>query len=123
MKKHLVTLLLSIATCALLTSAQAQEQSQIFEQNDATQGFQLNQEKLTVAGNNNSLVILGNCTTLVVTGSGNTIKILAVDTIEVVGNNNQITWSAGASVDLPQIVNQGANNTIQSGEVTSDDMP
>jgi hypothetical protein len=94
---------------------------QVFEESGADQGLTLNHEKLTVAGDNNTLVILGFCSALVVTGSNNIIKVQAVDAIEVAGSGNTITWSAGVSRDLPEVTDQGKENTIQAGEVSAND--
>ncbi len=110
------------ATAALFLSTALAEGPQVFEQSNAQEGLSLNNTKLTVAGNENTLVILGTSPALVVTGNGNNIKIQSVDQIEVAGSNNTITWSSGASADLPQIKDLGTGNKIQSGPVTADDM-
>jgi len=110
------------AAAAILLSTVYAEGPQVFEQSDTQQGLTLNNTKLTVAGNNNTLVILGTSPALVVTGNGNNIKIQSVDQIEIAGSNNTITWSAGASTDLPKITDQGTGNKIQSGPVTANDM-
>lgn len=109
-------------TAALFLSTAFADGPQVFEESNSQQGLTLNNTKLTVAGDNNTLVILGTSPALVVTGSGNNIKIQAVDQIEIAGSNNTITYSSGASNDLPEINDKGSDNKIQSGPVTADDM-
>ena len=109
---------LAVFSLTLFLSVSCFAQSpELFEQNNSNEGLTLNGQKLTVAGDGNTLVILGSSPALIITGSNNTISIQAVDEIEIAGSNNQVTWSAGASRDLPQVQDNGQGNQVKSGEV------
>ena len=110
-----------LGSLLVLGSPAVAQNPRVFEQSDSTQTLTLTGEKFTVTGSNNTLIILGSCSPLVVAGSNNTIRVQATDQIAIAGNDNTITWSAAIERDLPQIEDEGKNNTVQSGEVSPDD--
>lgn len=96
---------------------QINESPIVNEQSNDFASYSLTGQKLTIAGDNNTITVRGETPAVVITGSGNTVKIEAVDKIEIAGSNNTVTWSAAVSLDLPVVVNQGTGNTVSSGAV------
>lgn len=92
----------------------------VFEESGETRDLYLKGAKLTVTGSDNTIRVMSNCSALVVIGSGNVIQVMAVDKIDLVGSNNQITWSAGITNDEPTVSDKGKDNTVQAGSVEGD---
>jgi Protein of unknown function (DUF3060) len=70
-----------------------------------------NQSAINVSGISNKVVITGHCASLDVSGVQNSITVDTVDSIEVSGFNNQITYHTGS----PTIENAGDQNVVHQG--------
>jgi Protein of unknown function (DUF3060) len=70
-----------------------------------------NQSAINLSGISNKIAITGHCTRLHVSGVQNTITVDAVDSIDVSGFNNQITYHTGS----PSIDKSGDGNVVQQG--------
>jgi hypothetical protein len=78
---------------------------------NANQKMACNQSIVNISGISNTVVITGHCASLRVSGSKNSITVDAVDTIEVSGVNNQVTYHSGS----PSQDQSGFGNVIQQG--------
>lgn len=70
-----------------------------------------NANAVNVSGISNKIVITGHCKSLHVSGVQNVITVDAVDSIEVSGFTNQITYHTGS----PEIEKSGDQNVVQQG--------
>jgi hypothetical protein len=70
-----------------------------------------NDSAINVSGISNQVVITGHCASLHVSGVQNSITVDAVDSIDVSGFNNQITYHTGS----PTIENSGGQNVVEKG--------
>jgi hypothetical protein len=70
-----------------------------------------NDSAINISGISNHVVITGHCASLHVSGVQNSITVDAVDSIDVSGFNNQITYHTGS----PTIENSGGQNVVQQG--------
>ncbi|OBH86570.1 hypothetical protein A5681_15210 [Mycobacterium scrofulaceum] len=70
-----------------------------------------NDNVVDVSGVSNTVVISGHCASLSVTGVQNGITVDAVDSIDVSGLSNKITYHSGT----PKITNSGSANVVQQG--------
>jgi Protein of unknown function (DUF3060) len=70
-----------------------------------------NDSVISVSGISNKVVITGHCTSLTVSGVQNSVAVDAVDTVEVSGFNNQVTYHTGS----PSIDKSGEQNVVQQG--------
>jgi Protein of unknown function (DUF3060) len=70
-----------------------------------------NDSIVSVSGISNTVVITGHCKGLELSGVQNKVTVDAVDTIEVSGFNNQITYHTGS----PSIDKSGDGNIVQQG--------
>jgi hypothetical protein len=70
-----------------------------------------NESTVSVSGVSNTVVITGHCTSLTVSGVQNSITVDSVDTIDVSGFNNQVTYHSGS----PKISKSGEGNVVQQG--------
>lgn len=66
---------------------------------------------VNVSGVSNTVVISGHCASLSVTGVQNGITVDAVDSIDVSGLSNKITYHSGT----PKVTNSGSANVVQQG--------
>jgi Protein of unknown function (DUF3060) len=78
---------------------------------NGNQTLTCNDSIVTVSGVSNTVVIRGACKSLTVSGMQNSITVDAVDSIEVSGFNNQVTYHTGS----PSIDKSGAQNIVQQG--------
>lgn len=78
---------------------------------NANQTIACNQSIVNISGISNTLVITGHCASLTVSGSKNSITVDAVDTIQVSGINNQVTYHTGS----PSQDQSGFGNVIRKG--------
>jgi hypothetical protein len=70
-----------------------------------------NDSIVDVSGVSNTVVITGHCTSVSVSGVQNSITVEAVDTIDVSGFNNKVTYHTGS----PKISKSGESNVVQQG--------
>jgi hypothetical protein len=70
-----------------------------------------NQSAINISGISNKILITGHCASLHVSGVQNSITVDAVDSVEVSGFNNQITYHTGS----PTIENAGDDNVVSQG--------
>jgi hypothetical protein len=70
-----------------------------------------NQSVIDVSGISNKVVITGHCASLHVSGVQNSITVDAIDSIQVSGFDNQITYHTGS----PSIDKSGEGNVVQQG--------
>jgi hypothetical protein len=70
-----------------------------------------NQSVIDVIGISNNVVITGHCASLHVSGVQNSITVDAIDSIQVSGFDNQITYHTGS----PSIDKSGEGNVVQQG--------
>jgi hypothetical protein len=70
-----------------------------------------NQSAVNISGISNKVVITGHCASLHLSGVQNMITVDAVDSIEVSGFNNQVTYHTGS----PSIDKSGDGNVVQKG--------
>jgi hypothetical protein len=70
-----------------------------------------NDSAINLSGISNKVVITGHCASLHVSGVQNSVTVDAVDTVEVSGFNNQITYHSGS----PSIDKSGDGNVVQQG--------
>jgi Protein of unknown function (DUF3060) len=66
---------------------------------------------VSVSGITNNVAITGHCASLSVSGIQNQITVDGVDTIQVSGSGNQVTYHTGS----PTIGNSGFDNVVQKG--------
>ena len=78
---------------------------------NGNQPLTCNDSIVTVSGVSNTVVIRGHCKSLAVSGVQNSITVDAVDSIEVSGFNNRVTYHTGS----PSIDKSGAQNAVQQG--------
>ncbi len=78
---------------------------------NGNQALTCNDSIVTVSGVSNTVVIRGHCKTLTVSGVQNSITVDAVDSIEVSGFNNHLTYHTGS----PSIDKSGVQNVVQQG--------
>jgi hypothetical protein len=78
---------------------------------NANRTIACNASNVRVSGIQNKVVITGHCTSLSVSGVQNSITVDTVDSIEVSGFNNQITYHTGS----PSIDKSGDGNVVQQG--------
>ncbi len=69
-------------------------------------------ERVELVGDTNIVTITGECAGLSVEGNGNQVTIQVVDEIRLYGENNDIRWSAGLTVDRPNTLESGGRNTV-----------
>jgi hypothetical protein len=70
-----------------------------------------NQNAVNLSGISNKVVITGHCASLHVSGVQNSVTVDAVDSVDVSGFNNQITYHTGS----PSIEKSGDGNVVQQG--------
>jgi hypothetical protein len=70
-----------------------------------------NQSAVNISGISNKVVITGHCASLHLSGVQNIITVDAVDSIEISGFNNQVTYHTGS----PSIDKSGDGNVVQKG--------
>jgi Protein of unknown function (DUF3060) len=70
-----------------------------------------NQSAINISGISNKIVITGHCASLNVSGVQNSITVDAVDSVDVSGFNNQITYHTGS----PSVEKSGDGNIVQQG--------
>jgi Protein of unknown function (DUF3060) len=70
-----------------------------------------NQSAINLSGISNKVVITGHCASLHVSGVQNSVTVDAVDSVDVSGFNNQITYHSGS----PSIEKSGDGNVVQQG--------
>lgn len=78
---------------------------------NGNQALTCNDSIVTVSGVSNTVVIRGHCKSLTVSGVQNSITVDAVDSIEVSGFNNHLTYHTGS----PSIDKSGVQNVVQQG--------
>jgi Protein of unknown function (DUF3060) len=78
---------------------------------NANQRIACNQSIVNISGISNTVVITGHCASLTVSGSKNSITVDAVDTIQVSGIDNQVTYHTGS----PSQDQSGFGNVIRQG--------
>lgn len=77
-------------------------------------------DTVSVTGNSNTVTVTGTCGAVNVTGNSNRVAIEGAAAIEVLGNDNTVTWQRGAGADPPRVQNLGRGNTVKkSGEPTA----
>lgn len=75
--------------------------------------------EIVVAGNRSQLTLTGDCPVVSVNGNHNQITISNAASIEIAGNENQVTWGAAVSGSAPAIANAGRSNSITQGKSLS----
>jgi hypothetical protein len=70
-------------------------------------------DTVAVMGNSNTLSVTGTCGAVNVTGNSNHLAIAAAATIQVMGNDNSVTWQRGAGAEPPRVQNLGRGNTVK----------
>jgi Protein of unknown function (DUF3060) len=65
-----------------------------------------------ITGNNDEITIAGDCSKVEVLGHNNKITLDAVGIIELVGNNNLVTYRQGLKGEHPRIEAVGENNQV-----------
>jgi hypothetical protein len=70
--------------------------------------------KFEVTGDNDEITISGECASLEVIGHNNKISLDAVGSIQVLGDNNVITYRGGIQGSKPSIQSVGHNNQISA---------
>lgn len=108
---------LTFPVWAQLPEAEINESPIVYEESNDVASYSLTGQKLTVASDNSTVSVRGQTPAVIITGNGNTVNIEAVDRIEIAGSNNTVTWASAVNRDLPEIDNQGQNNTISTAPV------
>lgn len=70
---------------------------------------------VVVNGSDDAVTLTGSCPNVVVNGDDNSVTIARVDAIQVNGDGNVVTWSAGASRGEPQVTTLGSGNRVTKG--------
>ena len=65
-----------------------------------------------ITGNNDEVTIAGNCSKVEVLGHNNKITLDAVGIIQLVGDNNLVTYRQGLNGAHPKIETAGENNQV-----------
>ncbi len=108
---------LTLPVWAQLPEAEINESPLVYEESNDEASYSLTGQKLTIASDNSTVSVRGQTPAVIITGNGNTVNIESVDRIEIAGSNNTVTWASAVNRDLPEIVNQGQNNTISTAPV------
>ena len=83
---------------------------------DVKQTFQGEGRHFEITGNNDEITISGECSKVEVVGHDNKISLVSVGWIEVMGQNNLITYHRGLNGPRPKIDAAGENNKVISAE-------
>jgi hypothetical protein len=70
-------------------------------------------ERVELVGDTNIVTITGQCVGISVSGNGNQVTIDTVDEIRIQGENNDVRWSRGFTVDRPNTLETGGRNSVQ----------
>jgi hypothetical protein len=70
-------------------------------------------ERVELVGDRNIVTITGECVGLSITGSGNQVGIEVVDEIRIEGQDNDVRWQRGLTVDRPNMLETGGRNSVQ----------
>jgi hypothetical protein len=83
---------------------------------DVKQSYQGEGRHFEITGNNDDITISGECSKVEVVGHDNKITLVAVGVIEVMGQNNLITYHRGLNAQKPKIDTTGENNKVISAQ-------
>jgi NADH dehydrogenase/NADH:ubiquinone oxidoreductase subunit G len=83
---------------------------------DVKQSYQGEGRHFEITGNNDEITISGECSKVEVVGHDNKISLVAVGVIQVMGQNNLITYHRGLSSPKPKVETTGENNKVVSAE-------
>ena len=81
---------------------------------DVKQSYQGEGRHFEITGNNDEITISGDCSKVEVVGHDNKISLVAVGVIQVMGENNLITYHRGLNSPKPKIDTTGENNKVVS---------
>jgi hypothetical protein len=70
-------------------------------------------ERVELVGDTNIATITGQCVGISISGNGNQVTIDTVDEIRIQGENNDVRWSRGFTVDRPNTLETGGRNSVQ----------
>ena len=79
---------------------------------DQKLNYQGNGKHFEIAGNNDEITITGECADIQVLGHDNKITLEAVGSIQLVGQNNLVTYRRGLTGPKPSIQAMGENNKV-----------
>jgi hypothetical protein len=79
---------------------------------DQKLNYQGNGKHFEIAGNNDEITITGECADIQVLGHDNKITLEAVGSIQLVGQNNLVTYQRGLTGPKPSIQAMGENNKV-----------
>jgi len=102
-----------IAVVALLCSLSAAAQVIAIHDNGVKKDLDCNGLDVMVAGNDARLRLRGDCKRVTVTGNDNTVTVDGAERLEVLGNENEVTWARGVGADAPRVSNVGNRNSVR----------
>ncbi len=79
---------------------------------DKKLNYQGNGKHFEIAGSNDEITITGECADIQVLGHDNKITLEAVGSIQLVGQNNLVTYQRGLTGPKPSIQTMGENNKV-----------
>jgi hypothetical protein len=85
----------------------------ILNDNNINATMPMNAHKaLIINGNNCTITLTGPTAGVIINGNSNSVSCDAVNTVEVQGNQNSVTWKKGLSGPDPAVVNYGNQNSL-----------
>ena len=69
-------------------------------------------ERVELVGDTNIVTVTGECLGLSISGNGNQVTIEVVDEIRIEGENNDVRWTRGFTVDRPNMLETGGRNSV-----------
>jgi hypothetical protein len=103
---------LAICTLVPVHAAAAPADVWVVKTNDNTATHNCHGGSAQIDGNDNNLT-LQECVAVQVNGNNNVIFAAAPKTVNLLGNENEVTWSRGADDSRPSISNIGSRNTVK----------
>ncbi|AKJ08350.1 DUF3060 domain-containing protein [Archangium gephyra] len=68
--------------------------------------------EVNISGSDNDITLTGECKKVSVNGSTNKVKVEAVESIEVTGSENQVTWKRAVGAKKPKVTRTGHDNKV-----------
>jgi hypothetical protein len=81
--------------------------------NQETAEINATDKAIVISGNENKITITGNCSQLFITGKNNDIVVESLDTIEITGSGNFVSWEKSTNATgKPNIKDKGGYNNV-----------
>lgn len=98
----------------VLATGLAEARDLVVAEDEQTDTLDCGGGSITLQSNHNRLV-LHHCARVVVNGNFNTVEAEAPERVEVLGNDNQVTWTTTDPAVVPSVSNLGNRNRVKAG--------